>query len=354
MKLKGPLALVAELTHRCPLRCLYCSNPVALQARVLELSTLHWIQVFQEAAEIGVLQVHLTGGEPLLRNDLSELIAAAKSFGLYINLITSGVGLSESRIENLIQAGTHHFQLSFQAHSPHLAERICGARTHELKIRAAQMIRSKPVALTINVVVHRQNIDYLEEILQFAETFSPDKIEIAHTQYYGWALRNRHHLLPSLEQVKRSIQIVKAAQIRLQGRICIEFVTPDYFGKYPKPCMGGWGRNFIVVDPIGQALPCHAAASLPFLNFSNIKNHSLAWIWEYSPPFVQFRGDEWMKEPCRSCDRRALDFGGCRCQAFTITGDENAADPVCRHSSHHDKLREMTSSSSDIELQYRG
>ncbi len=323
------LGLIAEITHRCPLHCVYCSNPREMKTRGEELSTEAWVRVFEQAAEMGVLQVDLTGGEPLARADLTTLVAAARSAKLYVNLITSGIGLNEARLDGLVAAGLDHIQLSFQGAREEVADEIAGARAHAQKIALARQIRSRRVAFTMNVVMHRQNLDHLEEIIALAEALRADRLEVAHVQYYGWAFENRDSLLPTRRQVDRSIEIVRAAQERLKGRIRIEFVTPDYYAKFPKACMGGWGRKMILLNPSGEALPCHAAAVLPGMRFDSVKDHPLRWIWEESPAFCKFRGEDWMPEPCRSCDRRSLDFGGCRCQAFLLARDAGVTDPTC-------------------------
>jgi len=325
----GPLALIAELTHRCPLHCVYCSNPVEMQKSTSELATEEWQRVFDEAATLGALHVHLTGGEPLARADLTELVAGARAARLYTNLITSGIGLSEKRLDELIAAGLEHIQLSFQDCRADAANLIAGARSHQLKVEVARSVRRRPLAFTMNIVVHRQNLDRLDEIIAFAEQLQPDRLEIANVQYYGWAFPNRHALLPTRPQVERSLVIVQQAQERLRGRMRIDYVLPDYYARYPKACMGGWGKRLLLVDPAGSALPCHAAGVIPGMQFDNVRQKSLAWIWQQSSAFHQFRGLDWMGEPCRTCERRSEDFGGCRCQAFLLTGDAQATDPVC-------------------------
>jgi pyrroloquinoline quinone biosynthesis protein E len=325
----APLALIAELTYRCPLHCIYCSNPLQMSGSKSELSTGDWLQVFKQAGEMGLLHLHLTGGEPLGRLDLTELIAGAHSAGLYTNLITSGVGLSECRLKTLIQAGLDHIQLSFQDSTDRRARPIAGAPVHEHKVKVARIIRSHDIAFTINLVVHRQNLDHLEEMIAFVEELAPDRMEIAHAQYYGWALSNRSALLPSKEQLDNSLATIGAARQRLQGRIRIDSVIPDYYARFPKACMGGWARSLVLIDPSGNALPCHAAGVIPGLQFDNVRDHSLDWIWQESPAFQKFRGETWMPDPCRGCERRTQDFGGCRCQAFLLTGNAAATDPVC-------------------------
>ena len=331
----NPLALIAELTHRCPLRCVYCSNPVQLVHSRAELSTEEWARVFEEAAGLGVMHLHLTGGEPAARRDLRELIAAGRGAGLYTNLITSGVGLSEERLSGLVDAGLDHIQLSFQDSRGESAQQIAGTRNHDYKIALAEKIRALPVAFTVNLVVHRGNLDHIEEMIAFIEQLQPERMEIAHAQYYGWALKNRDALLPTAQQLENCMRAVEAAQQRLSGKIRIDSVVPDYYARYPKACMGGWGRRLLLINPSGRALPCHAAEIIPEMQFDNVREHSLRWIWEESAAFQRFRGEDWMAEPCRSCERKAQDFGGCRCQALAFTGNAAVADPVCSLSPDH-------------------
>jgi PqqA peptide cyclase len=331
----GPLSLIAEVTHRCPLHCVYCSNPLEMQARDRELSTDIWAEVFRSAAELGVMQLHLTGGEPLARPDLTELVAAGRKAGLYVNLITSGIGLATERLDALVAAGLDHIQLSFQDSDEDAANEIAGARAHAHKISLAGLIKQHRLAFTANMVVHRQNVHRLESMIALAEELGVDRLEIAHVQYYGWALHNRARLLPTRMQWEQSLAVITAARERLAGRIRIDFVAPDYYAKYPKACMGGWGRSVMLIDPAGRALPCHAAGCIPGLEFDNVGEKTLRWIWEESTAFNKFRGEEWMAEPCRSCDRRTQDFGGCRCQALLLTGDASATDPVCSLSPKH-------------------
>jgi len=336
-----PRALIAEITHRCPLHCVYCSNPLEMQRRADELATSDWISILQQAAEMGILQLHLTGGEPLARTDLTELVGAARAAQLYSNLITSGVGLEERRLDELIAAGLDHIQLSFQDAEEGPANEFAGTRSHALKLRIAQMIRKRPVAFTVNLVVHRRNLDRLEDMIAFAEETGARRLEIANVQYYGWALRNRQALLPTREQLESSMELVDRARERLKGKLRIEFVFPDYYAKYPKPCMNGWGHQQLLIDPAGRALPCHAAMVIPGLEFPKASERDLRWIWEDSPVFNRFRDESWMPEPCRSCDRRARDFGGCRCQAFLLTGDAASTDPVCTLAPKHGVVEEI-------------
>jgi pyrroloquinoline quinone biosynthesis protein E len=324
-----PLALIAELTHRCPLHCVYCSNPLELMPRSDELSNEVWVRVFREAADAGVLQIDFTGGEPLARPDIVELIRSARDAGLYVNLITSGMPMDEARLDEIVQAGLDHIQLSFQGATEESANEFSGTKAHAQKLRVLDWLKRRRVALTLNFVIHRRNIDRLAEMLALAESSSAGRIEFANVQYYGWAFANRENLLPTREQLDRSVEFLKSAEERLRGKVQVEFVVPDYYAKYPKACMGGWGRKLMLVTPTGDALPCHAAQAIPGLRFDNLKNRSVREIWEKSEAFQKFRGEEWMPEPCKSCDRRARDFGGCRCQAFLLTGDAAATDPVC-------------------------
>jgi len=325
----NPLALIAELTHRCPLHCVYCSNPVELQSRSNELSTETWSRVFQEAAKLGVLQADFTGGEPLARTDIIDLVRAGRSTGLYVNLITSGLPLDETKLAALVAAGLDHVQLSFQGAREELANEISGTKSHAQKLRVLEWVKQHRVALTLNFVIHRRNINQLEEMVALAESSSATRVEFANVQYYGWAFANRENLLPTREQLDQSLTLIKREQERLQGRIRIEYVVPDYYAKYPKPCMGGWGRKLMLITPSGDALPCHAAQVIPGLSFENVNDRSLREIWEKSASFQKFRGEDWMQEPCKTCDRREQDFGGCRCQALLLAGDATATDPVC-------------------------
>ena len=325
----NPLALIAELTHRCPLHCVYCSNPLELQNRANELTTATWTRIFQEAAQAGVLQADLTGGEPLARTDIIELVRAARTAGLYVNLITSGMPLDEARLAKLIDAGLDHLQLSFQGARAEIANEISGTKAHAQKLRVLELLRQVRVAVTLNFVIHRANIGQIDEMLALAESSSATRVEFANVQYYGWAFANRERLLPTRAQLDRSIETLKSAQERLRGKIRVENVAPDYYAKYPKPCMGGWGRKLLLITPTGDALPCHAAQIIPGLHFENVKDRSLREIWQNSAAFQKFRGEAWMQEPCKSCDRREQDFGGCRCQALLLAGDASATDPVC-------------------------
>ncbi len=294
-----------------------------------------------------MLHAHFTGGEPLARTDLIELIAAARAAGLYTNLITSGIGLNEQRLKSLVDAGLDHIQISFQDSREEAANWIAGAKAHAHKIELSREIRKHKIAFTVNLVVHRQNLDHLEEMIAFIEQLNPERMEIAHTQYYGWALANRAALMPTRAQLEKAVAIITDAEKRLAGRIRIDSVVPDYYATYPKACMGGWGRRLMLINPAGKVLPCHAAEVLPGLSFENVREKTLAWIWQESSSFQRFRGEDWMPEPCRSCDRRTEDFGGCRCQAFLLTGDAMVTDPACSlapvHSIVESAVREANS-----------
>ena len=327
--LSNPLALIAEVTHRCPLHCVYCSNPMELTAVQAELSTGEWANVFEQSGKLGMLHAHFTGGEPLARADIAELIAAARAAGLYTNLITSGIGLNAARLQALVDAGLDHIQISFQDSREEAANWIAGAKAHAHKIELSRAVHKHKLAFTVNLVVHRQNLDHLEEMIAFIEQMQPERVEIAHTQYYGWALANREALMPTREQLERAVAIVGEAEKRLAGKMRIDSVVPDYYAKYPKACMGGWGRRLMLINPAGRVLPCHAAEVLPGLSFENVREKTLDWIWQESESFRKFRGEDWMPEPCRSCERRTEDFGGCRCQAFLLTRDAMVTDPAC-------------------------
>jgi pyrroloquinoline quinone biosynthesis protein E len=324
-----PLALVAELTHRCPLHCVYCSNPIELANRSTELSKDAWTRIFKEAASLGVLQADFTGGEPLARPDIVELVRAARAASLYVSLITSGLPLDEAKLAALVDAGLDHFQLSFQGAREDTAADISGTRTHTHKLRVLEWLKKHRIGVTLNFVIHRQNIHELEEMLALVDEHKPGCVEFASVQYYGYALANRDNLLPTRKQLDHCVAVLKAAEERWKGTTRIVFVVPDYYARYPKPCVGGWGRKLMLVSPNGMVLPCHAASVIPGMQFENVKDKSLEEIWKNSPAFQAFRGEEWMQEPCKSCDRRHVDFGGCRCQALLLTGDGAATDPVC-------------------------
>ncbi|HTO13874.1 MAG TPA: pyrroloquinoline quinone biosynthesis protein PqqE [Candidatus Binatia bacterium] len=330
-----PYTLVAELTYRCPLRCPYCSNPTDWARHDDALSTEDWLRVFREAEDLGVMQLNLTGGEPLVRDDLEALVEGARALDLYTNLITSAIPLTRARLAGLAARGLNNVQISIQDVSAAASDRIAGLVSFERKLEAARWVKELGLPLTVNTVLHRDNLDHVAEVIALAESLSADRLELANTQYLGWALRNRAQLLPTREQLDRARELARAARARLQGRMEVLFVTPDYYTEFPKACMDGWGRRFLVVSPDGLVLPCHLAHTLPGLTFESVKQGSLADIWRASPGFNAFRGEAWMPEPCRSCERRSVDFGGCRCQAFHLTGDAAATDPVCKLSPDH-------------------
>jgi pyrroloquinoline quinone biosynthesis protein E len=330
-----PYTLVAELTYRCPLRCVYCSNPLDYERHDQELDTETWRRVLREAEDLGVVQVNLTGGEPLIRKDLEALIEEARTLDLYTNLITSGIPLTRERLQGFRARGLDNVQLSIQDVEAEASDRIAGHRAFARKLEVARWVKSIGFPLTLNVVLHRHNLERTPEIIALAESLSADRLELANTQYLGWALLNRPALLPTREQLDRARTIAAAARDRLRGKMEVLFVFPDYYARYPKSCMDGWGRRFMVISPDGLVLPCHVAHTLPGLAFESVRDRSLAAIWNDSPGLNAFRGEAWMPEPCRSCDRRAEDFGGCRCQAFHLTGDVTATDPACSLAPQH-------------------
>lgn len=349
-----PLGLLAELTHRCPLACPYCSNPVSLDRRSDELDTATWLRVFEEAAGLGVLQLHLSGGEPTARADIVALTRGASTAGLYTNLITSGVGVTRTLLSELAGAGLDHVQLSWQDTNSARADDIAGLTgSHARKKQTVRWAIELGLPLTINVVVHRLNIAGIPEMVAAAHQAGARRIEIAHTQYYGWALANRAALLPTVEQVETAHATVARIRQSLEPGILIDYVAPDHFARWPKPCMNGWGRQSLNVTPRGKVLPCHAAESIRDLVFWNVRDRSLREIWEASPAFTAFRGTAWMKEPCRSCPRKEIDFGGCRCQAFAWTGDAANADPACEYSVHHSALKSAVAAPRSDDLHYR-
>jgi pyrroloquinoline quinone biosynthesis protein E len=330
-----PYTLVAELTYRCPLRCVYCSNPLDYARHGDALGTGDWLRVFREAEALGVVQLNLTGGEPLVRDDLEALVEGARALDLYTNLITSGIPCTRDRLAGLKARGLDNVQVSIQDVRAPESDRIAGLRSFERKLEVARTVKDLGLPLTMNTVLHRENLDHVAEIIALAESLDADRLELANTQYLGWALVNRRALLPTREQLDRAREVARAARQRLRGRMEVLFVIPDYYAEFPKSCMDGWGRRFIVVTPDGLALPCHAAHTLPGLTFDRVQDRPLGEIWPHSPAFNAYRGDAWMPEPCRSCDRRTADFGGCRCQAFHLTGDATVADPVCSLAPDH-------------------
>ncbi len=350
-----PLALLAELTHRCPLRCPYCSNPVELARASAELSTAEWARVFAEAAALGCLQVHLSGGEPTARRDIVEITAAAHEAGLYTNLITAGVLLDGALMGRLAAAGLDHVQLSVQDAEEAGAERIGGLRGAQAKkAAAARLVRDAGLPLTLNAVVHRQNLHNLPALIDLALDWGAGRIEVAHVQYYGWALANRSALLPTRTQLDEATRVVEAARAAHRGRLVIDYVVPDYHAARPKACMGGWGSRFLAVSPAGRVLPCHAAESIAGMVFPSVREVSLHDAWYQGEAFGRFRGTEWMPAPCRGCAQAEKDWGGCRCQAFALTGDAAATDPACTLSPHHGMLAAAVAEAGGAGFVYRG
>jgi pyrroloquinoline quinone biosynthesis protein E len=353
-----PYTLIAELTYKCPLRCVYCSNPLDYARRDREMDTETWRRVFREAEALGVVQVHLTGGEPLVRSDVESLVEQARTLDLYTNLITSGIPLTRERLVRFRQLGLDAVQVSVQDVEAPASDRIAGLRSFDRKLAVARWVKELGFPLTLNVVLHRDNLGRVEEVIALAESLGADRLELANTQYLGWALLNRPALLPTRAQLDRARRTAAAAKDRLKGRMEVLFVLPDYYSEFPRACMDGWGRRFILVSPDGLALPCHVAHTLPGSAFENVREHSLEEIWRDSSGFNRYRGEEWMPEPCRSCDRRAIDYGGCRCQAFHLAGDAAATDPACSLSPHHrlvEAAREHADREGgrDMELRYR-
>ena len=359
MTMPRPYALLAEVTYRCPLHCPYCSNPIALPVAASlpatpkfheggcettrrpqdgdysngELTTDEWKRVIREAAALGVLQIGFSGGEPLARRDLAELVRAAREANLYTNLITSGIGLGDDRVRDLRDAGLDSVQLSFQSDQPDLSDEIAGALAHQRKLDVAAKIRAAEIPLSLNFVIHRRNIDRLSQMIELAESLEAERVELANVQFYGWAFLNRAALLPTYDQVARAREVAIAAKARLAGTMEIFYVLPDYYESRPKPCLNGWGQRYLTVNPIGDVLPCPtASSSIPDLRFENVRARNLDWIWQESESFTRFRGTAWMPEPCRSCPQREIDFGGCRCQAALLTGNAATTDPVCEFS----------------------
>lgn len=335
-----PLWLLAELTYRCPLHCVFCYNPVDYAKQHQELDTQEWIRVLREARTLGAAQLGLSGGEPLLRDDLEEIVREARSLGYYSNLLTSGIGMTEARIAALKDAGLDHIQLSFQDSTKELNDFLSSTKTFELKNRVAALIKQYDYPMVLNCVLHRYNIDHVQQILEMAEAMGAEYVELANTQFYSWAYLNRDQLMPTREQVERAEAVTDAFREKVKGRMKLFFVMPDYHATRPKKCTNGWGKLFITVQADGTVLPCHTAGMLPGLTFPNVREHSMEWAWYESPGFNRFRGDGWMKEPCRSCPEKENDLGGCRCQAYMLTGDAEAADPVCDKSEHHGRVLE--------------
>ena len=352
-----PVSVLCELTHRCPLQCPYCSNPVQLERRSQELSTEQWIDLLRQAREIGILQVHFSGGEPAARKDLEQLVEAAEGMGLYSNLITSGVLLDDQRIARLAALGLKHVQISIQDSEEESANRIGGYHDgYAQKLRVAKAVKANKLSLTMNAPIHKMNIHNLPSIVDLAVEMGASRMEVAHVQYYGWAYHNRAALMPKREQLERATDVVEAARDRLKGILVIDYVVPDYYAKRPKACMGGWARQFLNVTPSGKVMPCHAAESITSLSFDNIKERSLLDIWQNSEAFEKYRGTDWMPKKCRSCSRMEIDWGGCRCQAFAITGDAANMDPACEFSEHHQELLDIAVAESgkrEVPFDYR-
>ncbi len=336
-----PFWLLAELTYRCPLHCVFCYNPTNYAQIQSELSTQEWIRVMTEARALGAAQLGFSGGEPLLRDDLEILVKAARELGFYTNLITSGVGLNENRIQALKEAGLDHIQLSFQDSTQEMNDFLSSTKTFALKKRVADLIKKYDYPMVMNVVLHRYNLPHIDKIIEMALDLDAEYLELANTQYYGWAMENQDQLMPTHEQLREAEKIVNAYRTKIGKRCKLLFVVPDYFEDRPKACMNGWGSVFLDIAPDGAALPCHNARQLPGLNIPNVRDFSIKEIWYESQAFNAFRGDQWMQEPCRSCDEKSKDFGGCRCQAFLLTGDAAATDPVCSKSPLNSVVKEI-------------
>ncbi|MEE3361273.1 MAG: pyrroloquinoline quinone biosynthesis protein PqqE [Pseudomonadota bacterium] len=355
--IRPPIAMLAELTHRCPLSCPYCSNPVELTRINSELDTETWQSVFKQAGELGVLQLHLSGGEPASRRDLETLVTSARDAGLYTNLITSGIGLTERRLKALDDAGLDHIQLSLQGTDAPMADQIGGYKGgFDRKMKVAEWIADIGFPLTLNAVLHRRNLHQLPRALEMAVEMGARRIEVATVQFHGWALKNRDTLMPTREQAREADRIVSEARAALKGTLVIDYVPADYHSDFPKRCMGGWGTTGLNVAPDGKVLPCHAAETIPHLQFDNVRDKSLSDIWYDNSAFQAYRGTDWMSEPCQSCERKTVDFGGCRCQAMAIVGDASATDPVCIKSPHHGALQAQAdahASVADAPLVYR-
>lgn len=355
--LAPPLAALLELSHRCPLRCPYCSNPVQLEKKSAELDSETWKRVIREAADMGMMQIHFSGGEPTVRPDLEELVKQADEVGLYTNLITSAVMLDRARVERLADAGLQHVQISFQDTLPDKADWVGGYKGgHQKKLEVAAMVTDAGLPLTVNAILTRHNLERAGDLIDMAVDLGARRLELANVQYYGWGLKNRAALIPTRQQLDASILVVEEARERLKGILVIDFVLPDYYASQPKSCMGGWAQKFLTITPAGKVLPCHAAESLPGLAFDSVQEKSLSEIWVHSTAFEAYRGTDWMPEPCRSCDQREVDWGGCRCQAMALTGDATNTDPACHLSPFHDNilaLAERESAQAAPEFVYR-
>ncbi|THD00703.1 pyrroloquinoline quinone biosynthesis protein PqqE [Panacagrimonas perspica] len=336
-----PMWLLAEVTYRCPLHCVFCYNPVDYAKQHQELTTEEWKRVLRESRELGAAQLGLSGGEPLLRDDLEEIVREARSLGYYTNLLTSGIGMTEARIAALKGAGLDHIQLSFQDSTKQMNDFLSSTRTFDLKMKVAALIKQYDYPMVLNCVLHRYNIDHVQQILEMAEAMGAEYVELANTQFYSWAYLNKDQLLPTREQVEHAELVTDAFREKVKGRMRLFFVMPDYHATRPKKCTNGWGNLFITVQADGTVLPCHVAGMLPGMTFPNVREHSMEWAWYDSPGFNRFRGDGWMKDPCRTCPEKEKDLGGCRCQAYMLTGDAENADPVCDKSPHHERIREV-------------
>ncbi len=348
-----PLWLLAELTYACPLQCPYCSNPLEYGQYKQELSTEEWLRVFHEARQMGALQLGLSGGEPLVRTDLEILVAEARKLGYYSNLITSGLGMNAERVAALKEAGLDHIQVSLQASDEELNDYLAGTTAFQHKLAMAREVKKQGYPMVLCCVLHRMNVDKIDKILDLAIELQADYVELATAQYYGWAWVNRDQLLPTVEQLEAGEKIAHQYQEKMRGKMKIYYVVPDYYEGKPKACMNGWGAIFLTVAPDGTALPCHSARQLPNLTFPNVRDSSIEWIWNESPAFNHFRGDEWMQEPCRTCPDKTKDFGGCRCQAYLFTGDARNADPVCQLSPHHHTVQAAIQQARDTALGVR-
>lgn len=353
-----PMGILCELTHRCPLQCLYCSNPLQLERKQAEMSAEQWRDVFQQATKLGVLHAHLSGGEPALRQDLEQIVAYCREAGIYSNLITAGINIDAARLDRLQQAGLDHVQLSLQGADEKTSFRVCGMKNAiEKKLSFARAVNRRDIPLTINVVFHRQNIEQIPELLELAVNLNAERIEVAHTQYYGWALKNRAALMPSWEQTMIALNQVAELRERYYGKIVIDAVAPDYHARFPKPCMNGWGQRAINITPSGKVLPCHAAETIPHLEFWKVQDHSLEDIWYNSPAFNAYRGTDWMPDRCQNCERKEIDWAGCRCQALALTGNANESDPVCERSPWHSIISRIANVDSQdspyVKLHYR-
>lgn len=346
-----PRWLLAELTYACPLQCPYCSNPIDYSNYPKELSTEDWKRVLTQARKIGAVQLGLSGGEPLVRTDLTEIVAHARELGYYTNLITSGYGLTEQRIVELKQAGLDHIQISIQASTQKLNDHIAGTQSYTHKKEVAHLVKKHDYPMVLCVVIHRENIHQMQDILDIAVELGADYVELANTQYYGWAHKNRNLLLPSQEQFAKAEKIAQDYKKKVKGKMKIYYVVPDYYEDRPKACMNGWGTTFLTIAPDGVALPCHSARQLPGLDCPNVNDYRIDEIWNDSNAFNFFRGQDWMQEPCRSCPEKEKDFGGCRCQAYLLTGDMYKTDPVCSKSPMHYVVQEAINSAMQVHEQ---